>query len=275
MVTIREPNDEPYFVPVESDNQLNRTYWKVLACAASGCNDASFRKAYLRSFICRDRLKHYTALHLNRSSHHLMPIQEAYDRAAAWVDMEENIMEVTETFEARQEYREQEKKIAYRKAQKAAASRPRTPSRGREPNVQNREPGHERIPTQERSRSARRGGNHVVLPPPPPSHPPPPNIVINPPAPNSNNVIGSSSKAGVLSRQLPTKQTASSSGGSAGSAGDTVAKSHLQFLHDVLTRGHGALNTASKACEALRRTFHDESEVINEAKAALKNIMER
>jgi hypothetical protein len=275
MVTIRDATDEPYFVPEERDDKLSRTYWKVLSCPSESCSDASFKKAFLRSFISRDRLKSYTALHLNRSSLHHMNMQDAYDLAAAWVDMEENVVQVTETFESRQEYREQEKKHAYRKAQKAAASRPRTPSRGREPNVQNREPGHERIPTQERSRSARRGGNHVVLPPPPPSHPPPPNIVINPPAPNSNNVIGSSSKAGVLSRQLPTKQTASSSGGSAGSAGDTVAKSHLQFLHDVLTRGHGALNTASKACEALRRTFHDESEVINEAKAALKNIMER
>jgi hypothetical protein len=119
MVTIREPNDEPYYLHEETDNQLSRTYWKLLACPEASCSDASFKKAFLRSFISRDRLKSYTALHLNRSSLHHMNMQDAYDLAVAWVDMEENVVQVTETFEARQEYREQLKQ-AYLKAQEGS-----------------------------------------------------------------------------------------------------------------------------------------------------------
>jgi hypothetical protein len=273
-----DSKDEPYFVPEESDDKFDRIYWKVVGCPAAGCSDASFKKAFIRSFINRDRLIDYLALHLNRSSLHDYNQQEAYDTAADWVAMDENIEAHVETFADRQEYREQIKQH-HRKAHKAA-SRARTPSRGSDESVQKRERGHgqhsthtQRSQNQERSRSPRRDGNRLVWPPHPPHHPPPPNIVINTPGPISTLVSGS--KAGIMSKQLPTKQTASTTAGSAGSAGDTVDKSQLQLLHDVLTRAQGALTAASKACEALRRTFHDESEVINEARAAVKTIMER
>jgi hypothetical protein len=271
MFAIRDSTDEPYFLHEETDNQLNRTYWKVLACPASGCSDASLKKAYLRSFISRNRLVDYLALHLHRSSLHDYQLQTAFDTAANWVEVDENVVEITETFAHRQEYREQAKH-AYSMKQKAA-SRPRTPSRGREASAENREPGHGRSQIQERSRSMRRVGNRLIEVRPPRG--PPPDIVINTPGPSQNIAIGNISKAGILLRQWKTKQTASSSGGSAGSAGDTVDKSQLQLLHGVLTRAHGALNMGSKACEALRRNFHDESEVIDEARAAVKTIMER
>ena len=119
MFAIRDSTDEPYFLHEETDNQLNRTYWKVLACPAAGCSDASLKKAYLRSFISRNRLIDYLALHLHRSSLHDMQIQTAYNTAAAWVEMDENVVEITETYEDRQEYREQLKQ-AYLKAQEGS-----------------------------------------------------------------------------------------------------------------------------------------------------------
>jgi hypothetical protein len=116
----------------------------VVGCPGAGCSDASFKKAFIRSFISRDRLIDYLALHLNRSSLHDMNMQEAYDTAASWVRMDENVVEATETFEERQENREQIKN-AYRNAQKAA-------SRARSRSVQKRERGHGRSQTQESSR---------------------------------------------------------------------------------------------------------------------------
>jgi hypothetical protein len=118
MVTIREVY-EPYFLHEETDNQLSRTYWKLLACPEASCSDASFKKAFLRSFISRNRLIDYLALHLHRSSLHDMQIQTAYNTAAAWVEMDENVVEITETYEDRQEYREQLKQ-AYLKAQEGS-----------------------------------------------------------------------------------------------------------------------------------------------------------
>jgi hypothetical protein len=275
MVSVMDSKDEPYFVPEESDDQFNRIYWVLRRCPdAASCSDASFKKAFIRSFISRDRLVDYTALHLNRSSLHHMNQQQSYDIAADWVGLDENVEQCVETFADRQEYREQIMR-AHRQAMHPA-QRGRTPSRGREASVKKRERVHgqhskktQRSQNQERSRSPRRDDPRSVWPPFPPSGPPPDNV-INTPVSGAALVIGS-----IGSRRAPTAQTASSSGGSAGSAGDSVDRSQLQLLHDVLTRAHGALNAASKACESLRRTFHDEAEVINEARAALKTIMER
>jgi hypothetical protein len=266
MVSLMENKDEPYVVPEASDNQFNRIYWVLRTCPDAGaCSDASFKKAFIRSFLNRNRLIDYLALHLNRSSLHHMNQQQSYDIAADWVGLDENVEQCVETFADRQEYREQI--MRSRRQAMHPAQLGRTPSRGREASVKNRE--RSRSPRRERSRSPRRDDPRSVWPPLPPSGPPP-DIVINTPVSGAALVIGS-----IGSRRAPTAQTASSSGGSAGSAGDSVDRSQLQLLHDVLTRAHGALNAASKACESLRRTFHDEAEVINEARAALKTIMER
>jgi hypothetical protein len=298
MVSLMENKDEPYVVAEASDNQFNRIYWVLRTCPDAGaCKAASFKKAFIRSFISRNRLIDYLALHLNRSSHHHMNQQQSYDLAKDWVGLDANVEECTETFADRQEYREQIMRA--RRQAMHPAQLGRTPSRGREASVKNRE--RSRSPRRERSRTIeRRVGNSPIelrpprgpppdidtlgpsqniaigrddsrtaWPPLPPSGPPPDNV-INTLVSGAALVIGS-----IGSRRAPTAQTASSFGGSAGSAGDSVDRSQLQLLHDVLTRAHGALNAASKACESLRRTFHDEAEVINEARAALKTIMER
>ena len=236
MVEVMDGKDEPYIVPEETDPRLSRTYWKLVGCPGTGCSDASFKKAFIRSFISRDRLIHYLALHLNRSSLHAIDMQEAFDTAASWVSMDENVVETTETYEEREEYRLQIKH-AYSQRQKAA-------SRARSRSVRK----------QQRAHSGSQSPSSMLV---------------------IDRLPGSKAK------QAPKKQTASTtvesfgSAGSAGIAGDTVPKSQLQLLHDVLTRAQGALTMASKACEALRRTFHDEAEVINEARASVKTIMEQ
>jgi hypothetical protein len=157
---------------------MDRIYWKVLACPAPGCSEASFKKKCIRSFINPERLIDYLALHLNRSSKHDMNQQQSYDTAAAWVGMDENIEECTETFADRQEYREQVKQH-HRKAPKAASCA-RAPSRGRGGSVQQRKRGHgqhskhtQRSQNFERSRSPPRDENRWVMPPlPPPFHRP-------------------------------------------------------------------------------------------------------
>jgi hypothetical protein len=167
MVTVMGSKDEPYYIPEELDDSMNRIYWKVLACPAPGCSEASFKKTFICSFINPERLIDYLALHLNRSSLHDTNQQQAYDTAAAWVVIEDNAEECTETFADRQEYHEQIKR-AHRNAQNSA-SRARTPSRGREASVQQRERGDgqhskqiQRSQNQERSRSARRDGTPAL-----------------------------------------------------------------------------------------------------------------
>jgi hypothetical protein len=286
MVAVMDSKDEPFYIAEDLDDSVDRIYWKVLACPVPGCSEASFKKKSIRSFINPERLIDYLALHLNRSSNHDMNQQEAYDTAAAWVGMDENIEECTETFADRHEYREQVKHH-HRKVPKAAIGA-RAPSRGWGGIVQQRKRGQgqhskhaQRSQNFERSRSPPRDENRWVMPPLPPSHPPPARLLVNLPAPVALDIMRSKSKASIMPRHLPRKQTAFSIAGSAGgassagSAGETVEKSQFQLLHDSLTRAKGALSSASKACEALRRTFHDESDVIDGALATLNNLMER
>ena len=146
----------------EDDDEKTRCYWQIHKCPIAGCSEKCFKKWMIYSYTSRMSLLYKLKRHLLQSRSHpdvnagnvdelLRDATEQPDDAG--IIASDLLVEHTETFEDRREYRNHVDRKESEGSRRGSESRERSPTHGRSP-TQGRSPTH--------GRSRRRSGRRRV-----------------------------------------------------------------------------------------------------------------